>query len=81
MCFAPSDERHFFDDLKHGNFDAQAVCSAVDAMAATATVAEDREMITGRIKREVGLKKYNEQLRQVRGSQQMPKSRQISDLV
>jgi hypothetical protein len=67
MCFAPADERAFFDALGSGAgaFDAKAVCSTIDAMKAMASVEEDKEMITERIKEEVGIDSYNEQVRQV----------------
>jgi uncharacterized membrane protein YgcG len=64
MCFAPSDEKGFFNALRRGVFDAKAVCSKVDAMQTMATVEADKTMIMNRIKKEVGLEKYNEQLRQ-----------------
>ena len=64
MCFAPADEKGFFDALGSGAFDAQAVCSTIDAMKAMASVEEDKMMITERIKEEVGISSYNEQVRQ-----------------
>ena len=64
MCFAPADEKGFFDALESGAFDAQAVCSTIDAMKAMASVEEDKTMITERIKEEVGISSYNEQVRQ-----------------
>jgi hypothetical protein len=64
MCFAPADESGFFDALGSGAFDAQAVCSTIDAMKAMASVEEDKMMITERIKEEVGICSYNEQVRQ-----------------
>eukprot|EP00935_MAST-01C_sp_MAST-1C-sp1_P000366 g366.t1 len=63
MCFAPADEKGYFDALGAGLFNAKEVCSTVDAMMATATEAADKEMITRRIKKEVGLGEYNERLR------------------
>ena len=54
MCFSPSDESGFFDALRAGRFDAKAVCGTIDAMKATASVAEDKAMITDRIEAEVG---------------------------
>ena len=45
MCFAPADEQGFFDALGAGLFDAKALCSTIDAMKATASVAEDKTMI------------------------------------
>ena len=63
MCFAPSDEAHFFDALRAGLFDAKAVCNTVDAMKATATMDADKTMILTRIQEEVGLESYNAQLR------------------
>ena len=50
MCFSPDDERRFFEALRAGLFDAKAVCSTADAMRATATVLDDKAMITDRIK-------------------------------
>jgi hypothetical protein len=64
MCFAPADEKGIFDALGSGAFDAKAVCSTIDAMKAMASVEEDKTMITDRIKEEVGLDSYNEQVRQ-----------------
>ena len=64
MCFAPAGEAAFFNALRDGVFDAKAVCNTVDAMQATASIEEDKIMITDRIAREVGLNSYNEQLRQ-----------------
>jgi hypothetical protein len=64
MCFAPADEKGFFAALGSGAFDAKAVCSTIDAMKAMASVEEDKTMITGRIKDEVGISSYNEQVRQ-----------------
>jgi hypothetical protein len=64
MCFAPADEKGFFDALGSGAFDAKAVCSTIDAMKAMASVEEDKTMITERIKEEVGIYSYNEQVRQ-----------------
>ena len=46
-----------------GEFDAAAVCSTLDAMKATASIEDDKTMITDRIKRECGMAAYNEQLR------------------
>jgi hypothetical protein len=63
LCFAPSDEKGFFGALRQGLFDAKAVCSTVDAMQATATEQEDKVMITNRIAMEVGIEKYNKQLK------------------
>jgi hypothetical protein len=64
MCFAPADEKGFFDALGSGAFDAKAVCSTIDAMKAMASVEEDKTMIMERIKEEVGLDSYNGQVRQ-----------------
>jgi hypothetical protein len=64
MCFAPVDEQGFFSALGAGLFDAKALCSTIDAMKATASVADDKTMIMKRIKKEVGLESYNEQVRQ-----------------
>jgi hypothetical protein len=64
MCFAPDEEGLFFAALRGGSFNAKAVCSTVDAMEATATEEDDKEMILESITRKVGLKEYNEQLRQ-----------------
>jgi hypothetical protein len=64
MCFAPADEKGFFDALGSDSFDAKAVCSTIDAMEAMASVEEDKTMITERIKEEVGIDSYNEQVRQ-----------------
>jgi hypothetical protein len=47
MCFAPADEKDFFDELGSGAFDAKAVCSDIDAMKAMASVEEDKTMISG----------------------------------
>ena len=63
MLFSPSDEKLFFEALRAGAFDAKAVCGAVDAMRANATVEADKVMITSRIEKEVGLNSYNNQLR------------------
>ena len=63
MCFAPSDEVRFFAALRRGQFDAKAVSGAVDAMKATASVAADKAMITDRIKQELSMDSYNDQLR------------------
>lgn len=63
MLFSPTDEKLFFEALRAGAFDAKAVCGAVDAMKATATVPDDKAMIAGKIKKGVGLASYNEQLR------------------
>ena len=57
MCFSPSDESGFFDALRAGRFDAKAVCGTIDATKATASVAEDKAMITDRIEAEVGVKR------------------------
>ena len=64
MCFAPADEKGFFAALGSDSFDAKAVCSTIDAMEAMASVEEDKTMITERIKEEVGISSYNEQVRQ-----------------
>jgi hypothetical protein len=64
MCFAPADEKGFFDALGSSAFDAKAVCSTIDAMKAMASVEADKTMITERIKDEVGISSYNEQVRQ-----------------
>jgi hypothetical protein len=64
MCFAPADEKGFFAALGSDSFDAKAVCSTIDAMEAMASVEEDKTMIMDRIKEEVGINSYNEQIRQ-----------------
>jgi hypothetical protein len=64
MCFAPNEEGQFFAALRGGSFNAKAVCSTVDAIEATATEKDDKEMILESITRKVGLREYNEQLRQ-----------------
>ena len=64
MVFAPSDEDGFFEALHAGRFDAKDVCSRLDAMQASATVEADKQMITSRIQKEIGMQSYNKQLRQ-----------------
>ena len=64
MCFSPHDEAGFFAALRGGRFDAKMVCSTIDATKATASVAEDKAMITERIQAEIGVDTYNERIRQ-----------------
>jgi hypothetical protein len=64
MFFAPQDEKGMFDALDHGAFDARAMCEGVDAAQATASLADDRDMILAEIKEHIGLAEYNQQLRQ-----------------
>ncbi len=63
LLFSEKDERSFFAALQSGTFDAKAVCASVDAMQAAATEESDREMILQRITKDIGLKEYNERLR------------------
>ena len=64
MCFSPQGEQGFFEALRAGRFDAKAVCSTLDAMKATASVEDDKKMITARIERQIpgGLESYNQAL-------------------
>jgi len=63
MCFAPADAEGFFDALRAGEFDARAVCNALDARQARATVEGDKTMITQRIEEQMTLESYNQKLR------------------
>ena len=63
MLFAPDDEVGYFEALRSGQFDAKEVCSKLDAAKCNATVEADKTMIMEQITAEVGLKRYNDQLR------------------
>jgi hypothetical protein len=63
MCFSKKDEKAFHEALKTRSFDVDKVCNWVDAMQATATEKEDKDMILEEISKNVGLAKYNTKLR------------------
>jgi hypothetical protein len=64
MFLAPQDEKEMFGALDRGAFDARAMCEGLDAAQATASFADDRDMILTEIKEHIGLAEYNQQLRQ-----------------
>jgi hypothetical protein len=64
MFFAPQDEKEMLGALGRGAFDARAMCEGLDAAQATASLADDRDMILTEIKEHIGLAEYNQQLRQ-----------------
>ena len=69
MCFAPDDERAFYDALQAQEFDAKRVVAKLDAQQARATEPSDQVMILREIEEACGLQKYNAQLRKFLGKQ------------
>ena len=63
MCFSAAEETSFAQTLVQNQTDVQRTLDTVDAERAEATVAADRELIFGMIRRGTGFARFNDTIR------------------